>query len=905
MKIFLFFSFFFVFLFANPKKPVVTHGSVSVEKTESHQLLIHASDRAIIHWNEFSIDEGEVTQFLTEGWVLNRVTGENPSQIFGQLLSNGNLVLINPNGIILSPDGLIDVKKFIVSTFDVLDEDFLKKNPLNFYKNSSSPICLKGLITGENLIIKGFDLDISGSLRVVKSGGRVYLSGEDKIYLTGHVSAPSGRVEVLGREIVMPKESLIDVSDPFDGGKISIGVGAETVDVSAHLLANSTLEGNGGNIFIWSDKDAQFHGKIEACAVKGRGGNAEVSAVESITVSGFADLRSKEGVPGTYLLDPGSVTINSSLFSSGPNTFGTTFINAQLLLGNLTISTANATNGNPEDIIVQSGVSIIWTTSTQLALLAGRSVIWNNASLTCTGLKSILGDNDIALVLEGSGNSLHSNAGVEIIGGSLVISTLDRDIQITGTGYGLSSTNAGVYLSEVDISSTNGDITITGNVTGDNDGAPGVLAANGASVSSLGLGNMVIHGTGNGTGSDSHGIELISSSGVHSIGTGNIQLTGIASVNGGLNSSGIRISGSTTQVDSDNGDINFTGTGGASEKGILISDNADALSVVSAPIEFLSTGDIILSEGGSVIGSISPMTFNTSRDLIILGGSSSNFISGIFPGTAGSVTISVGRDLILSSGSGANAHAQIGSRGLISTSSIILPFIGRDVFIQGSNSESYALVGHGNESNLSTSYSGDIFFSSVVGNLTVSGANTGAGGNGWGQIGHVDFSLVDLSGDILIDVGDTISVLGGASSSQAWARIGHGGFDQLTGLSSEMLLKSGVDIILTSSPLAGTAQVVNDSQSLLGGSGDLTLVVDDIFPNFPDYGPGEFNTNSDLRATGQLRIYSVQPNQNSINSLINGAPFVSGPFGVDTSTEQFSIYYPDGTYDCPRENPRF
>lgn len=122
-----------------------------------------------------------------------------------------------------------------------------------------------------------------------------------------------------------------------------------------------------------------------------------------------------------------------------------------------------------------------------------------------------------------------------------------------------------------------------------------------------------------------------------------------------------------------------------------------------------------------------------------------------------------------------------------------------------------------------------------------------------------------------------------------YARVGHGG--QAGGATYNpfiMELIAGRDINITTN--VGEAEVVNEN-------GPLTLVVDDLFPAFPDLGPGAFNLNSLIAATGELRIYTSRQSQNTVNDTINGATFTPGTFDVDTSTEQWSIYFSAGIYE--------
>lgn len=101
--------------FANPSEPVVMAGEASFHAPESHALHIHVNDQSIIHWKDFSIAKGEITKFIqpsADSMVLNRVIGDNLSEIFGRLESNGELLLINPNGILFGENAVVDTASF-------------------------------------------------------------------------------------------------------------------------------------------------------------------------------------------------------------------------------------------------------------------------------------------------------------------------------------------------------------------------------------------------------------------------------------------------------------------------------------------------------------------------------------------------------------------------------------------------------------------------------------------------------------------------------------------------------------------------------------------------------------------------------------------------------------------------
>src|SRR3990172_12600547 len=91
-------------VFANPTDLVVISGDAHCHSPSANTLEIRASDRAILHWQDFSIGLNETTKFIQPNSscaVLNRVMGENLSSLQGRLEANGQVYLINPHGILI------------------------------------------------------------------------------------------------------------------------------------------------------------------------------------------------------------------------------------------------------------------------------------------------------------------------------------------------------------------------------------------------------------------------------------------------------------------------------------------------------------------------------------------------------------------------------------------------------------------------------------------------------------------------------------------------------------------------------------------------------------------------------------------------------------------------------------
>ena len=115
---------------AEPSGPTIRAGQVNIAPG-SHTQIQQLTDRAIIDWNSFSIGAGESVQFLQPGElsaILNRVTGQDPSVILGQMRANGSVFLINPNGILFGPNSVVNVGSLVASSLGLSDQDFLSGN---------------------------------------------------------------------------------------------------------------------------------------------------------------------------------------------------------------------------------------------------------------------------------------------------------------------------------------------------------------------------------------------------------------------------------------------------------------------------------------------------------------------------------------------------------------------------------------------------------------------------------------------------------------------------------------------------------------------------------------------------------------------------------------------------------
>ncbi len=356
-------------LYANPEGAQIIHGQVSIETPGKGVTNITNSPNAIIHWENFNIAQNEITRFIQENGqsaVLNRIMGGDPSQILGQLVSNGKVFLINPNGIVFGQNARIDTQGLIASSLNLSDEDFLKGN-YHFMAGAKA-----GDIVNEGLIRAGKDGNIvliAPSIKnngIIKSeGGQITLAAGQALVLTNlddpeirfEIQAPSNAVLNLGK--LLTEGGAVNV---FAGSIKHQGeINADSVEVDAqgqiklvaqndiNLTAGSKISVNGrqgdaGTILVESKTGkVSVQGNIEANAGQtGKGGDIKILG-EQVGLLDSASVAANGGQGGGEILIGGDQQGKNQAVHNAKATF----------VGSKTRISANATSlGNGGKVIV-------------------------------------------------------------------------------------------------------------------------------------------------------------------------------------------------------------------------------------------------------------------------------------------------------------------------------------------------------------------------------------------------------------------------------------------------------------------------------------------------------------------------------------------------------------------------
>ncbi|MFN3714777.1 MAG: filamentous hemagglutinin N-terminal domain-containing protein, partial [Alcanivoracaceae bacterium] len=278
-----------------PSGEDIRFGDADIFRDSNSLTVDQHTSNLIINWQDFSIAAGNTVNFLQQrsDMVLNRVVGDNPSNIFGSINAGGQVFLINQSGILFAPGARVDAGGLVASTLDMADADFLSGNYL--FEGAGGDVINQGQL-------------------VAADGGYIALFGRQAIN-EGIISARLGSVALAsGDRIAM---------DFTGDGLIRLEVDRAVVDglVSNHNL----IFAEGGRVYMTASAAGDLaatvvnnQGIIEATGVEERDGQVFLTANGgSVSHSGTIDVSGAgEGAGGAVLVDSDATTLVSGSISA-------------------------------------------------------------------------------------------------------------------------------------------------------------------------------------------------------------------------------------------------------------------------------------------------------------------------------------------------------------------------------------------------------------------------------------------------------------------------------------------------------------------------------------------------------------------------------------------------------------
>ncbi|AVM72686.1 two-partner secretion domain-containing protein [Magnetospirillum gryphiswaldense] len=596
---------------ANPQGGTVAQGSATITQTDPKTLTINqTSDRAVLNWQSFSIGAGETTRFIqpsSSSSVLNRVTGDQVSQILGSLQANGRVYLVNPNGIVFGAGSKIDVAALVASTANIKDSNFMAGNlRFDIPGKPNAQIINQGTITAAD---GGLVALVAPSLRnagiISARLGKIALAGANGVTLdlygdnliafqaddkiTGQLVGPDG--QPVAAQITNDGKIMADGGWVLLSANIAKGVVDNAINTTG-LISARAVEQQGGEIVL-KGEDAgivQVSGTLDASGKEAgqKGGTVNVLGEKvglvssaSVDVSGDAgggaaliggDYQGKGTVRNAQVTYMGQdATINASALRIGnggkailwadgtTRSYGRIFAQGGINGGDggfvETSGKGFLDQTGTVNTLAPKGTTGTWLLDPQNIIIAtggGQTLDGTNSSLfadnsggTSTIAPSVINSATSNVTLQASQDITVSNAVSMTNSGKAFIAQAGRNIFV----------NAGISTSGGDIQLLSGYDVTTGNAASN----AGAIRISGASIGA-GTGNVTIKGRGETNITDSYGGQsgVVLLNGTQIVTTsGNINLTGFGAGGGGV---GVYLGESG--ISSTDGDVRITGSGG-------------------------------------------------------------------------------------------------------------------------------------------------------------------------------------------------------------------------------------------------------------------------------------------------------------------------------------------------------
>ena len=369
----------------------VTAGHAEIHSQGDLTTITQSSQNAAINWQSFSVAPQETVQFKqpnSDSITLNRVTGNEASDIQGQIKANGHIFISNPNGVLIGNNAQINVGGLVATTQKISDEDFMA-NRFNFTGEGKGVVENRGHIQ----VPKGGVVALVAP--IVKNSGKITaLQANTLLASAEHFSITLPSNNKFSYQISKGTlQGLVDNGGAIlaDGGYVVLtakGLSAVKKSVINHsgTIQANTVSNKNGKIELLGDLDnSQLNvaGKLIAEAPNGGDGGFIETSAAKVKIDDHVNVSTKstKGSSGTWLIDPNDFVIGGKNADMTANT-----LSRQLDNGNVTVKSTNGKATGKGDIIINKQVD--WNKN-RLTLSAQNDILINK-TLNGTGTASLV-----------------------------------------------------------------------------------------------------------------------------------------------------------------------------------------------------------------------------------------------------------------------------------------------------------------------------------------------------------------------------------------------------------------------------------------------------------------------------------------------------------------------------------
>lgn len=349
---------------AAPTGGVIVGGDGSIDHVGVNTTIIQNSDRLAVDWESFNIAVEERVQFIqpdSSSVALNRILGNDASQIFGRLDANGHVILMNPNGVLFGENATVNVGGLVASGLSINASDFMNGDfALRAIEGTDGTVINRGIInaaTGGNVALIGRQVDNQGlisaklgsvnlaagkeavltfdnegllGVRVTQEILQSDLGVEAAVSNSGEISAEGGRILLTGSvsqdifsqavnsDGLNAKTSVVMHED----GSFTLGAGADVVNTGT--LSTSSDTHDSGQIVVLGENINNSGAILANNKTANSAGNIEIHSRDTTLITEQSQIRATNDGAGSggqikILGDRVGVLDQSHIDASGTN----------------------------------------------------------------------------------------------------------------------------------------------------------------------------------------------------------------------------------------------------------------------------------------------------------------------------------------------------------------------------------------------------------------------------------------------------------------------------------------------------------------------------------------------------------------------------------------------------------
>ena len=318
-------------IYALPTDGTIVEGAGAINDAVGNSLTVdQTSSKMVADWKSFSIAAPETVRFNqpdASAIALNRVVGVNPSEIFGKLLANGRIFLVNPNGVLFGAGSQVDTAGLVASTLNISNKDFMNGN----YAFTGA---------GGSVINAGTLSSPGGYIALL--GGRVENSGAI-LASAGSVALASGNAVTIG----LDPDNIISVA-------VNTQSDSNPDSANAGVINSGTITANEGKVWITAN--------VLKSAFNNAVNNSGIVEAQNIEITGNGD-----------------VVLSSGLANSGVKATGTdgeATVSIESTEGNVSIADTEVSAS------IQAGEESDGNGDANIDILAGGDILIDDSSVT-------------------------------------------------------------------------------------------------------------------------------------------------------------------------------------------------------------------------------------------------------------------------------------------------------------------------------------------------------------------------------------------------------------------------------------------------------------------------------------------------------------------------------------------